>query len=260
MINLQQLIFYLKHLTKAKTRHGVHSPFVYRLVDNVIYDIQTKSVYQDIEQLRNKLLQDRRSIKIAKTNAECKVNNKQKLIATIAKCKSRPARLDQLIYRLAAYIKPGNVIESGTCLGISTAYLAKAVPEARIISIQECTDCASIAIENLKKLNIRNVEVLSGNVEVLLPGLIEGIAELDFIVIDRNHTKDAILNYFNWCLPKMSKHSMMVFEDIYRSRKMKSVWKEIKSNPEVSVTIDLFWIGLVFVRKMQAKEDFKIRF
>ncbi len=41
---------------------------------------------------------------------------------------------------------------------------------------------------------------------------------------------------------------------------MKDAWTQIKAHPEVSVTIDLFQIGLVFVRKAQAKEDFVIRF
>jgi hypothetical protein len=93
-----------------------------------------------------------------------------------------------------------------------------------------------------------------------LPELIREIPELDFILIDGNHSKTAILNYFKYCLPKMSNHSMMIFEDIYRSREMRSAWEEVKSNPEVSVTIDLFWMGLVFVRRAQRKEDFKIRF
>ena len=52
----------------------------------------------------------------------------------------------------------------------------------------------------------------------------------------------------------------MIFDDIYRNKGMKDAWEQIKAHPEVSVTIDLFQIGLVFVRKAQAKEDFVIRF
>ena len=128
------------------------------------------------------------------------------------------------------------------------------------MSIERYSETLTITRESLQKLNIHNVELLSGNVNELLPELISGIHELDFILIDGNHPRAAIMNYFKCCLPKMSKHSMMIFEDIYRSSEMQSAWKEIKSNPEVSVTVDLFWIGLVFVRRAQTKEDFKIRF
>lgn len=261
MLKLAMSISFLKHRFKAKTRHGIHSPFVYQLLDQIIYDFRAKTAYQDIEQLRSDLLHDERWVCITEPGEVSNVNHsKQRQISSVAKKVLKSARLAQLIHRLAADLKPGNIIELGACLGITTAYLAKAAPEARLVSIARYSETVLIAEENLLKLNIRNVELLSGNVDELFPKLVEGIPELDFIVIDGNHPKDAILNYFNWCLPKMSRHSMMVFADIYRSREMKSAWVEIKSNPEVSVTIDLFWIGLVFVRRAQRKEDFKIRF
>jgi predicted O-methyltransferase YrrM len=236
------LISFLKHRFKAKTRHGVHSPFVYRLIDEVIYDFHAKTVYLEIEPLRAELINYERQNRLLK------------------KTSLMSPRLAQLVYGLVSDLKPGNIIELGAFLGITTAYLAKAAPEASVFSIERFYETLSITKESLQKLNIHNVKLLSGNANELLPELISGIPELDFILIDGNHPGAAILNYFNCCLPKMSKNSMMIFEDIYRSSEMKSAWEEIKSNPEVSVTIDLFWIGLVFVRRAQWKEDFKIRF
>ncbi len=249
-MKLSLAISFLKHRFMAKTRHGVHSPFVYRLLDEVIYDFRAKTVYQEIEQLRNELEQDEWWISNAEPAA----------VSHVAKKVPKPAKLAQLFYRLVADLKPGTIIELGTSLGITTAYLSKAAPEARLLNIIENSEALSITEKNLQKLNIRNVELLSGNLDELLPKLLEGIPELDFILIDENHSKVSILNYFKCCLPKMSKQSMMVFEDIYRSREMTSAWQEIKSNSEVSVTIDLFWIGLVFVGRAQRKEDFFIRF
>jgi len=242
MLNLSMLISFLKHRFNAKTRHGVHSPFVYRLVDEIIYDFHAKTVYQEIEWLRTELINYELQNCLVKEN------------------RLMPPRLAQLVHRLVSDLKPRNIIELGARLGFTTAYLAKAAPEACIISMERYSETLTITKESLRKLNIHNVDLLSGSVDELLPELIGGIHELDFILIDGNHPVAAILNYFECCLPKMSKHSMMIFEDIYRSSEMKSAWKEIKSNPEVSVTVDLFWIGLVFVRRAQTKEDFKIRF
>jgi len=250
MLKLSLAISFLKHWSKAKTRHGVHSPFVYRLLDNVIYDFRAKTVYQEIEQLRNDLEQDKRWKRSIEAGSALYV----------AKKDLEPARIAQLLHRLIADLKPGTIIVLGDSFGITTAYLAKAAPGAWLVSIMENSETLSITEKNLQTLNIRNVELLSGNPDELLPKLLEGIPELDFILIDGNHSKVSILNYFKCCLPKMSKQSMMVFEDIYRSREMTSAWQEIKSNSEVSVTIDLFWIGLVFIRRAQRKEDFKIRF
>lgn len=242
MLNLVKAFSLLQHLIKAKTRHGVHSPFIYRLLDEVIYDFRAKKVYQEIEGLRAEFLQNERN--------KTFLNNNSLISPSLA----------QLVHRLVADLKPQNSIELGARMGICTAYLAKAASEANIISISRNFETLSITEENLQKLNIRNVELLSGNVDELLPKLLDGILKLDFILIDGNHSKISILNYFNCCLPKMSDHSMMILEDIYQNEDMKSAWQEIKSHPDVSVTIDLFWMGLVFVRRAQNKENFKIRF
>lgn len=261
MINIQLVVDYLKHRLKAKTRHGVHSPFVYRLVDEVIYDFHTKKGYEMIERLRRELLKDERVITITDLGAGSLVNNnKQKKIKELAKNALKPASLAQLIYRLAADNNPDTIIELGTCLGLTTSYLATAVPSAKIISVEGCPQTAAIAEENLAKLDIENAGVLVGNFDAVLPNVIEGLPQLDFIFIDGNHRKEATLNYFKWCLPKLGDNSIMIFDDIYWSKGMKEAWEEIKAHPEVTVTVDLFWIGLVFVRKGQVKEDFRIKF
>jgi predicted O-methyltransferase YrrM len=261
MINMQLVFDYLKHRFTAKTRHGVHSPFVYKLIDEIIYDFHAKKEYGEIEELRSALLNDERVITVTDLGAGSHVNNnKKKAVNTIAKNALKPARLAQLIFRLAEYFGPKNVIELGTCLGITTAYLAKAVPASRVISIEGCPETAAIAAENLSRLKISNVELKTGNFDTVLPGILDQHKELDFVFIDGNHRKDATLNYFEWCLPKLSENGVMIFDDIYWSKGMKEAWQQIKADPRVTVTVDLFWIGLVFVRKGQVKEDFKVRY
>lgn len=261
MINMQLVLNYLQHRFTAKTRHGIHSPFVYNLVDKIIYDFHAKTEYHDIEALRSVLLQDQRVISITDLGAGSHVNNnKKKLVKTIAKNALKPARLAQLIFRLANYFSPNTIIELGTCLGITTAYLAKAAPLARVTSIEGCPETASVAAENLSRLNISNVDLQTGNFDTVLPGIIEQHDSFDFIFIDGNHRKEATLNYFNWCLPKLSENGIIIFDDIYWSKGMKEAWQQIKAHPQVTVTIDLFWIGLVFIRPRQEKEDFKIKF
>jgi hypothetical protein len=40
---------------------------------------------------------------------------------------------------------------------------------------------------------------------------------------------------------------------------MTRAWEEIKADPRVRVTIDLFFIGIVMFRKEQVKEHFRLR-
>ena len=261
MVNLRLAVDFLKHRFKSKTRHGVHSPFAFRLVDKVIYDFHAKPSYHKIEALRAELLRDERTINITDLGAGSQVNNnKKKKVKTLAKNALKPAKLAQLIHRLAVDAKPNNIVELGTCLGLTTAYLASAAPEAQVISMEGCPETAAIAEENLSSLGFKNSGILVGNFDKLLPEVISLFPQLDFVFIDGNHRKDATLNYFRWCLPKLGENSIMIFDDIYWSSGMKEAWNEIKAHSDVTVTIDLFWIGLVFVRKGQAKENFRIRY
>lgn len=261
MFNFQIVLDYISHRINAKTRHGVHSPFVYKLVDEVIYDFENKLSYKNIEDLRKKLLSDERFIKITDLGAGSHVNNnKQKQIKEIAKNALKPKKLAQLIFRLGERFKPTQLIELGTCLGITTAYLANSSPKAKVITMEGCPETAKIAQENFNSLGLNNIELRVGNFDDLLPLVIQEQEKLDFVFVDGNHRKDATINYFKDCLPKVHEHSILIFDDIYWSKGMKEAWTEIKSHPDVSTTVDLFWIGLVFFRKGVAKEDFKIKF
>ena len=252
---------YFKHRLTSKSRHGTHSPFVYKLTDEVIYDFKSKSDYKIVEAQRKKLLGDDSEVSVSDLGAGSHLNkNLTKKVRQIAKNALKAPRLAQLIYRLAKQNNPQNIIELGTCLGITTAYLSKACPAADIVTIEGCPETAKVAYRNFGDLELENVELQVGNFDDLLPHVIEETNTLDFVYIDGNHRKDATLNYFEWCLPKVHDGSLLIFDDIYWSKGMKEAWEDIKAHPQVTVTIDLFWIGLVYFKKGQAKEHFKIKY
>ena len=261
MFNIRFAFDYLAHRLKAKNRHGVHSPFVYRLVDEVIYDFKPKKVYSEIEILRQQLISDNRIITVTDLGAGSHINNnRKKKVSDIARNALKPPKLARLLYRLAAYLQPANIIELGTCLGITTLYLKKAVPGADVHTLEGCPATAAIAREIFEQDNQYGIGQLTGNFDDTLPGLINSVNRLDFVFADGNHQKQATLNYFNWCLPKVHDDTLLIFDDIYWSKGMKEAWTQIKAHPQVTITIDLFWIGLVFFRKGATKEDFLIRF
>jgi predicted O-methyltransferase YrrM len=79
------------------------------------------------------------------------------------------------------------------------------------------------------------------------------------IFFDGHHNKEATIQYFELLLPKAHNDSVFVFDDIYWSQEMTEAWEYIKNHSSVSVTVDCFYLGLVFFRKEQVKEHFKIR-
>ena len=77
---------YLKHRLTAKSRHGTHSPFVYKLADEVIYDFTDKSEYKNIEEQRKKLFNDDSVITVTDLGAGSHLNkNRTKKVTQNAK-------------------------------------------------------------------------------------------------------------------------------------------------------------------------------
>lgn len=236
---------YFKHRFAAKTRHGTHSPFVYKLADEVIYDFSPKKVYAEIEVLRKKLLNDHK----------IQVNGAEQL-----KKGSRSPRLLQLVFRLVAYHQPQQLIEIGTGDAMTTTYLAKACPTANLLSLVPTAEIVTEVKQNLDLIGVHNIVFTSGNLIDQFKTTIEGAKAIDFVYVGGKNSRSFVLNIFDLCLTKADEHTILFFDQLYWNEEMKDAWQTIKSHPQVTVTIDLFWFGLVYFRKGQAKEHFKLKF
>jgi len=261
MFNIRFAKDYIQHRFHAKTRHGVHSPFVYRLVDTIIYDKSDKKVYTEVENIRKTLLADNRTITVLDLGAGSHINkNNQKKVSDLAAHALKSPKLAQLLYRIVADMQPQNMIELGTCLGVTSIYLQKAAPEAKLFTLEGSPETAAIAKETFIKAGLNKIQLITGNFDDTLPGVIKGLDKVDFVFVDGNHQKDATLKYFQWCLPKVHEDTLLIFDDIYWSEGMKEAWEQIRAHPSVTLTVDLFWIGLVYFKSGRPKENFKIKF
>jgi predicted O-methyltransferase YrrM len=84
---------------------------------------------------------------------------------------------------------------------------------------------------------------------------------VDLLFVDGNHRKEATLEYFNIFLEKATPQSIFIFDDIHWSKEMEEAWKLIQQHNSVTLTIDLFFLGMVFFSKdFKVKQHFPIRF
>ncbi len=253
----------MKHLLRAGDAHSIHSPFVYNLYTQVIKSKNKKySDFQEIELLRKRLLQRKDEIEILDLGAGSRRNkSNRRRIGEIAKNAEKPEKFGQFFYRLTQYLQPKSVLELGTSLGITTAYFAKALPQAKIVTMEGCPETARLAETNFSELGLKNTSVVVGNIDHTLPDFLkQNDQKLGLAFFDANHRFEPTVRYFNDALPYVADDSVFIFDDIYWSEEMTAAWEQIKAHPQVTVTVDLFWVGLVFFRKEQAREDFVLRF
>ncbi len=255
---------YAKYLITASngSGHGIHSPFVYDFIENVLTDDREFYVYQQIEQIRKYVLNDNTLIEVEDLGAGSTViKTKQRSIASIAATSLRSKKFAQLLFRIVLYYQPTSILEIGTSLGITTAYLASAELTNNVITIEGANSIADVALRNFKILQLSNIRLVRGNFDEVLPGVIQNIATIDFAFIDGNHRYEPTIQYFEQILLKSNNNTILVFDDIHWSQEMENAWHYIQQHAAVTLSIDLFFMGIVLLKKeFLQKQHFTIRF
>lgn len=259
---LHQAISYFRFLLRSGNAHGLHSPFVFGLYTHIINHRGAFGAFEAIEARRQELRQSPQILTVRDFGAGSHTGaGRQRPVRDIARTAAKPAALAQLLFRLVNHFQPRTVLELGTSLGLTTAYLAAADSRARVISFEGCPQTAAVAKQTFEQLALPNVELVLGNLDETLEPALQALPEpLDFAFFDGNHRYEPTMRYFEQCLARSTEESVFVFDDIHWSAEMERAWAAIQAHPQVQLTIDLFHVGLVFFRRKQPKQHFTLRF
>ena len=255
---------YLRHLWRAGNEHGLHSPFVYALYRDVIRHRKLAPPgTSSIELHRRSLLKRTDTLAVTDLGAGSRRSTSPvRPVATIARNAQKPARYAWLLHRLVLRFRAKYVLELGTSLGLTTAYLANAVTQmgGSLYSFEGCPNTAALARTHLNELGYSAVELVVGDLDDTLARTLIGLPQIDLAFFDANHRYEPTIQYFMTCLPYVHNDTVFVFDDIHWSKGMEQAWATIKAHPAVQVTVDLFGVGLVFFRHEQPKQHFVLRF
>lgn len=238
--------------------HGTHSPFVYDFIRKVLIDKEQYPEYIQVKQLRNQLQNDNRIITVEDFGAGARTHTSQeRKVSDICKSMAKPAKFGQLFFRMLKYYKSQYILELGTSLGITTSYLALANPNTNIITCEGNKSIATIASENFNQVSLQNITQILGNIDKTLQDTLNKIPQIDFVYIDGNHKKEPTLKYWQMLYSKAHNETLFIFDDIHWSKEMEDAWKTIQQSSFVTCTIDLFFIGIVYIQK-EIKEPIHI--
>lgn len=261
MQKIRFVLNYINYLFQSSNKYDIHPPFLYNLITKVFEDKKQHPEYLPIESLKKTLLQNRERIQVTDLGAGSTADSGTiRTIHSLAKHSSKPKKFGRLLFRLARELEPTTILELGTAMGISSAYLASACPTAAVTTIEGCENIAGYARKNFTALELENIRVLNGNFDALLPAYLRSVDQLDLAFIDGNHREGPTINYFEQCLSKTVNTSCIVFDDIHWSKGMEKAWETICKHEAVTLSLDLYFVGIVFFRKELSKQHFLIRF
>jgi predicted O-methyltransferase YrrM len=251
---------YLQYRLNAKDEHSVHSPFVYTLYTEVIINKHGYYAFDELNKIRKQLLTNQQSIEVVDLGAGSKKMTSTRKIADIAKYSVAQKKYSELLFRLTNYFKPESVLELGTSLGLSALYMAQASPNGVVTSVEGCPNTHGFAKKLIASTGIKNIETINQSFDDAFATTLQH-KKFDLVYIDGNHTYEATIKYFNELLKSTNENSVLIFDDIYWTPGMTKAWEEIKAHAAVTLSIDLYKVGLIFFRKEnKQKEHFCLKY
>lgn len=254
---------YSRFLVNSSTRYSVHSPYFFNLINEVLRNKDDIPGTAPVEKLRRKLIASREWIDKTDFGTGSGFDQSAQYavkLSRLARESSGSRKKSLRLCRLARFTGARNILELGTSLGLTTAYLALANPEGRIVTIEGCPALAEMARKNFRDNGLKNIEVVEGRFEKMLPEVLTSFGHIDFVFFDGHHTKEATLKNYQVCVPFIRNESVFIFDDIYWSSGMEEAWHEIRQGGPVRSTIDLFGMGWVFFRKELSVQHFVLRY
>jgi predicted O-methyltransferase YrrM len=262
-IQSYRALAYLQYLTTAKSIQYIHSPFLFNLMKDVFEDTKKNRplIFDQIEAHRKKLVQNNTILQFedfgAGADAEGK-RIKEISIGSIASNALKQGKYSRFLYRLVHYLKCTEAVELGTSLGITTAYLSAACNQVKTVEADK--NILEVAQETWKQLSRRNIKGYCFDLNAGWSLLSNQIDTIDFLFIDANHRKEAMIRYVLQALPYLHQKSVIVLDDIHWSEETFEAWKILKQRKEVTLSFDIFQMGVLFFDSNLSKQDFTLKY
>ncbi len=254
----------------SRKPYGVHSPFLYHFASQCVYnDLREEAGFAPIEQRRQALSKSTVQIRFQDYGQGSRFGNgkqgrdsvvRVRKVSQIARRSLQSPKYCRLFYRMARFFKPSAVIETGTSLGITSAYFARAVPEAVIHTIEGCPAISGIANEGFHMLDAGNVIMHTGEFFAVLQRILEEGTVPDMVYFDGNHSQEALGHYYSMISPRLHEGSVVIVDDIRWSKGMWRGWKRLAADPGVTLSLDLGRAGILFYNKNLSKQNIQMGF
>lgn len=205
--------------------HGIHSPFVFNFITRVIEEKTPYYAYEDIHEYL-KLFPD---------------------------IKHSESKTDRLLFRVINYFNVKNIIELGAGNGISTLYLTSAFSDI---------NCLSVETDTTKREQVCQL-LNNWDRKILLSG--EMYPEVNFVpdcifVNLRNYNVNDALHFTNYLFSLAENNSFIFLDGIRTNRKQQMLWRSLIEKDNVSISLDLFRLGILFFDKKYFKRNYKLSF
>lgn len=245
---------YLLHWISARNTlgHGVHSPYMFYFIRYILNEKYPYYVFKDIEKVCRQMPGNKRT---KLTN--CLSTEKTNLADWTDKACKQP-KLTQMLFRIIRHLDFKNIFEIGTSLGIHTMYMASVSKACRCITMEPSPELSALAQQHFDQLGLKQIKLINCDVNAHLEAILKKYGPHDFIFIG-HYKNESLMPYFELCMNYTRDNAVIVINDIHLSPETEAAWENIKKHPLVKATIDIFYMGIVFLNPVLAKKHYVVR-
>ena len=241
----------LIYLRRARHRggHGIHSPFLFRLITSVIEDKSNYPEYKPYKDHQTKAIRllanfPDPTVNLIYKRFNLSLSKPKKLYKKI----EFPNRFGKLIFRLIREFQPSYIFHYGPTLGVNLTLMAMAKSDCPVYQICDEPEYSLFSGDLIKYSECSNILSLTENQE---PSILP-----PFMVVNHPNNPGLTRNIVQKYIANPGENDVLIIRGIHQSLEMYTLWKELIGNNSVRVTIDQFEIGIALFRKGLQKEDF----
>ena len=157
---------------------------------------------------------------------------------------SRRATSANVLYSLASEYGSKSILELGTNVGISSAYMAAAGGRVTTLDMSPYRLRLAEQLHNSLGLQVGRVQGLFSET---LANTLEQIPPVDLAFIDGHHQYRPTLEYFEVIVAKAAPGCIFLFDDIRWSSGMRKAWSKLRRDPRFRTVADLGGMGIAIL-------------
>ena len=164
-----------------------------------------------------------------------------------------------MYFKLISYLK--FLVKSTNAHGVHSPFVFKYVTQC-LYSKKKWDDnkTINVLLKSIDYFSARNVHISKPDIQRLVGAEFSNIhfegTLLDILYVDR---MDAVEFMKLLSFGKFHNDSMVLVDSIYENPRKQKDWKKLITSKEITVSLDMYHCGALFIRREQVKEHFTIR-
>jgi len=210
--------------------YGIHSPFVFDLIINVIEERRQYYCYEKLHEALYQIKHDKRKVFL---------NGATVTMAKAARDNCLTENELRLLFRLANRFRPQTILTAGSDFGTTAMYMTAFSSSTQCIAIEPEQSVAAAARHFIKRFTQTQVEIVE---DTFSNFYLPDNKKIDMLMWGNSAKEHFDIDVLERLLPFLRESSVLIIKDIRNG----DIWKTVCTHPKVSVTIDLYNLGIVF--------------